>query len=114
MPLAGRLLPKGSPGVTKRDREAWGASGMDSHRMTDRRRPRGSPRSPRASAFRFLQQLGEIMLPESGKRVGAVAARGVADRQHDGAAARDVLDLPLEDAQLGRIDGIVGGVDGEQ
>ena len=46
--------------------------------------------------------------------MAAVAARLVAQRNHDRAAVRHALDLALENAELGRIDQVVGGIDGQK
>ena len=64
--------------------------------------------------FRFLEQLHQLIFPQRGKCVAAVAARFVARRNHDRASLRDALDLALENAELGRIDQVVGGIDGEK
>ena len=40
-----------------------------------------------------------------------VAARFVAHRDHNRPTVRDALDLALEDAELGWIDQIIGGID---
>ena len=64
--------------------------------------------------FRFLEQLHQLIFPQAGDGVAAVAARFVAEWNHDRAAVRHTLDLALEDAELGRIDQVVGRIDGEK
>ena len=44
----------------------------------------------------------------------AVAACLVTQRNHDRPSFRDTLDLTLEDPKLGRIDQVVGGIDGQK
>ena len=46
--------------------------------------------------------------------MAAVAACFVAEWKHNRAPVRDALDLALQDAQLGRVDQVVGEVDGQQ
>ncbi len=55
-----------------------------------------------------------MLLPDGRQRVGAVAAGRVARRDHHRAAAPDAHDRPLQDAQLGRVDLVVGEVDRQQ
>ena len=62
----------------------------------------------------FTKQLQQFIFPKRGDGVTAVTARFVAERNHDGAAFWNALDLAFENPQLGRIDQIVGGIDREQ
>ena len=62
---------------------------------------------------RFVEELHQLIFPERGKGVAAVAAGFVAHWHDDGAAVRDALDLALEDTELGRVDQVVGKIDRE-
>ena len=62
----------------------------------------------------FLQKFREVLLPNGGEGVGAVAA-GLVGRGHDdGFAVFDAFDFAFEHAQFGRIDQIVRKVDRQQ
>jgi hypothetical protein len=60
------------------------------------------------------QQLGKMFLPYRGNSVRAVAARLRSHRDREGAAARHALDLALQNAELRRIDEVVGEVDRDE
>ena len=64
--------------------------------------------------FGFFEQLHQLIFPQAGDGVAAVAARFVAEWNHDRAAVRHALDLALEDPELGRIDQVVGRIDRQQ
>ena len=59
----------------------------------------------------FGEELDEVILPDVGLSVGAVAAGFGGRGDVDELAARDSLDLLLADTEVGRIDEVVGGVD---
>src|SRR6185503_19887204 len=62
----------------------------------------------------FFKQLESLIFPQAGDGMASMAARFVAERNHDCAAVRDALDLALEDAEFGWIDQVVGGIDGQK
>ena len=62
---------------------------------------------------RLLQQLDEVVFPDGGLGVGAVAAGCVGGGDEDELGVRHLLDQLLGDAQLRRVDEVVGGVDPE-
>src|SRR5262249_38467145 len=55
----------------------------------------------------FRQQVGEVLLPEDGPGMGAVAVRLFAQRDQDVLAVLQPLGFALRDAQLRRIDEVV-------
>ena len=52
----------------------------------------------------FLQQFHQLIFPQAGDGVAAVAARFVAHWNHDGATVRNAFDLAFENTELGRVD----------
>src|SRR5215475_8613597 len=66
-----------------------------------------------AAGIRNVQQLEKVIFPEYGEVVGLVPSGFIAKRDENVAALLHVLDLALEDAELRRVDFIIGGVDGE-
>ena len=67
-----------------------------------------------ARLLRLPEQFLEIVLPNRGQGVRAVAAGLVAEGDHDGFAAFHADNLPFENAEFGGIDEIVGRIDGQQ
>ena len=57
------------------------------------------------------QQLHQLIFPQAGDGVAAVAARFVAQRDDHRPTVRDALDLALKNSEFGRINQVVGGVD---
>src|SRR5580698_8140081 len=72
------------------------------------------PPDPAASALLGLEELLEVALPEDGVGVRAVPVGVLTEGDDDGAALRHAADLALEDAKLGRVDEVVGGVHRQQ
>src|SRR5207248_1310706 len=65
-----------------------------------------------AAGLGHVQQLEKVIFPEHGPVVGLVAAGLIAKRDQNVAAALDSLYLALQDAELRRVDFIIGGIDG--
>ena len=63
--------------------------------------------------FGLGEEVDEVLLPDGGLGVGAVTAGGVGDGDEDEFGVRHLRDDFFGDAQLGRIDEVVGGVDPE-
>src|SRR5438874_857823 len=62
----------------------------------------------------FAEQLHQLIFPQRRDCVAAVTARFVGRWNHDRAPLGNALDLALEDAEFGRINQVVGRVDGEK
>ena len=67
-----------------------------------------------ALMFRFFKQFFEILLPNHCPRVRAVAAGFRTFGNGDRLSVFHSFNLPFENSQVGRVDQIVGGVDGQQ
>src|ERR1700683_2383662 len=68
----------------------------------------------RGRALRGLEQLREVLLPNSGPGVGAMAMRLFRSGQQYEAAVPDAFDFAFGDAKFRRIDEVIGGVDLQQ
>ena len=66
--------------------------------------PRQICRSVAVFAIGFVQQFGQIIFPDFGQRMRAVAARFAAQRDDDGAAIFHALDFAFQNAEFGRVD----------
>ena len=104
--------------------------GICFRRLTENRVPQVSPLRPglsthrqpdsewgRSVGWRLFGGLGhevdEVLLPDDGLGVGAVAAGGVGDGDEDELRVGHAGDHLFGDAELGRVDEVVGGVDPE-
>ena len=67
-----------------------------------------------AAGIGNVQQLEKVIFPDYGEIVGLVAAGFIAKRDENVAALLHALDLALEDAELWRVDFIIGGIDSKQ
>src|SRR2546428_8638579 len=67
-----------------------------------------------AAGLGDVQQLEEVIFPEHGAVVRLVAAGLVAKRNQNVAAAPHFCYLAFQDAELGRVDFIIGRIDSEQ
>src|SRR2546422_7023868 len=59
----------------------------------------------------FFEQFRQVLLPQGGARMRAVAARFIADGKQNEARILYSLDFAFGHAQLGRIDKVVRGID---
>ena len=64
-------------------------------------------------SFGLGEEVGEVLLPDGGLGVGAVAASGIGDGDEDELGVGYLCDHFFCDAQLGWVDEIVGRVDPE-
>src|SRR3989442_15471858 len=62
----------------------------------------------------FFEQLLELIFPQRRERVTAMSAGLLAQRNYDDATAGDALDLALKNAELRRVDQVVGVNDSHQ
>src|SRR5262245_633776 len=117
-----QLVRRSSPvqfallGQAPRGGEPPKAAGGRSHTILElRNTPQmGIARGSRAAAWiGNVQQLEKVIFPEYGEVVGLVPSGFIAKRDENVAALLHALDLALEDAELRRVDFIIGGVDGE-
>src|SRR5262249_9014141 len=70
--------------------------------------------SPSHRRRQLPHEVGEVLRPRGAEVVGEVAPRLVARRDQHEAGAGDAPDRRLDHAELGRIDLVVGEIDGEQ
>src|SRR4029453_3115489 len=87
-----------------------GATVVESSRAAGNFRGKSTYKLVRGS----LQQIDQLIFPERGHGVAPMAACFLAQRNHDRAPFRHTFNLALEDAELRRVDQVVGGIDRQQ
>src|SRR5689334_11806678 len=73
-----------------------------------------SPNCDTGSSPRLAQQRDQVLLPDRGQGMGAMPPRPVAPGHDQRLAPSNMNDLPLQDAQLGRVDQVVLEVDRQE